>query len=498
MKSKLLAALLCAAILGSATAQAPAKAAEANPRLIIDGQPIEASQGAILRDGGMLVPMRTIFEALGATVDYDRDTQTIDGRVGDTHVVLHIGFPDAELNGQSVVLQSPPAIVQETTYVPLRFISESLGAEVMWDADSRTASVWSNTVGLTVKEELPARNDAGKPIILQHAGDWKLKWSMVSPSIYQQTDGAMGPEGLVVFRNFDETMLVDNNGRILERKPNGNDSEFITATASERGYEVVVERDSSVHHWVDIPLDPGMTSEFFRNGDMVFASVLVTSDGRLIARTVEGLSAYDTDGTRLWVQNEWSTTDGPIELSDFIYHMFEDNSGNIYIVLEDGIVVLKEDGSPLYAGYNDWFLPSVTADGTILANGSTYRVEDGALVKIASPDMDGSMGNYQVLADTGIAYSDPATGTTKWSYHLTQPETNRGFRLNGWTLIADSAGQAYITTSGGSVHALDESGNLRMKLIVDNAISSSAQVIPVSSSECVVIVNNGIYFFVSY
>ena len=98
----------------------------------INGQPLYLSPGPIERAGRVFVPLRGIFERLGATVVYA--SGTINATKGATTISLQIGSTQATVSGQPQTLDVAPFIVGATTYVPLRFIAQSLGAQVGYDA----------------------------------------------------------------------------------------------------------------------------------------------------------------------------------------------------------------------------------------------------------------------------------------------------------------------------------------------------------------------------
>ena len=84
-----------------------------------------------------MVPFRALFEAVGAHVAWDGDTKTvvaldIDGD-NVTSIVLQIGSDVAFVNDEKIKLDAPPEIKDDFTFVPLRFVMESLGADVDWD-----------------------------------------------------------------------------------------------------------------------------------------------------------------------------------------------------------------------------------------------------------------------------------------------------------------------------------------------------------------------------
>lgn len=83
-----------------------------------------------------LVPMRDIFEAVGATIQWDEATNTVIAVKGDSFVTLQIGSPKAFVNSEEYILDVNAVIKEDKTFVPLRFVSEALGAQVDWDNDN--------------------------------------------------------------------------------------------------------------------------------------------------------------------------------------------------------------------------------------------------------------------------------------------------------------------------------------------------------------------------
>lgn len=98
-------------------------------------------------DGRTMVPVRAIFEALGATVEWDGETQTVTGQRGDTTVIMQLGSTTAYVNGEEKNLDVPAQAVEGRTLVPARFISEALGCDVTWYQDTQTAAVADVTKG---------------------------------------------------------------------------------------------------------------------------------------------------------------------------------------------------------------------------------------------------------------------------------------------------------------------------------------------------------------
>jgi competence protein ComEC len=122
------------------TCAVPAFAA---PRILLDGTELSFDVSPVIEQGRTLVPLRAIFEALGAEVGWDNATRTVTAIRGQTTVRLTIGLKIAYKNGAPVTLDVPAKIVSGRTLVPLRFVSESLDCKVDWDAKTQTVTITS-------------------------------------------------------------------------------------------------------------------------------------------------------------------------------------------------------------------------------------------------------------------------------------------------------------------------------------------------------------------
>lgn len=123
-----------------------ASTALAAPRVVVNSQELVFDVPPVVEQGRTLVPLRAIFEALGAEVSWDSSTQTVTATKGGTEIKLVIGGL-AYKNGQPVELDVPARIVNDRTLVPVRFVSEALGARVNWDGKTQMATITSTTSG---------------------------------------------------------------------------------------------------------------------------------------------------------------------------------------------------------------------------------------------------------------------------------------------------------------------------------------------------------------
>jgi len=96
---------------------------------------------ALVRGSEILVPLRSMFEQMGATVSYDPATKTADVSKPGSDVKVTVGKPEVVINGESRPLDVPPEIYKGSVVVPVRVISEGMGAYVQWLPDRRVVVV---------------------------------------------------------------------------------------------------------------------------------------------------------------------------------------------------------------------------------------------------------------------------------------------------------------------------------------------------------------------
>ncbi|HUN29784.1 MAG TPA: copper amine oxidase N-terminal domain-containing protein [Alphaproteobacteria bacterium] len=96
---------------------------------------------ALVRGGTVLIPLRSMFEQMGATVSYDASSKTVDVSKPGADVKVTVGKPEVVINGESRPLDVPPIMYQGHVLVPVRVISEGMGAYVQWVPDKQVVVV---------------------------------------------------------------------------------------------------------------------------------------------------------------------------------------------------------------------------------------------------------------------------------------------------------------------------------------------------------------------
>ncbi|OPX89630.1 MAG: hypothetical protein A4E53_01445 [Pelotomaculum sp. PtaB.Bin104] len=107
----------------------------------VNGQQIYFDQPPQVIDGRTLVPVRAIFEALGASVTWQEETSTVIASKSGTTVTLQVDNKQALKNTEKIFLDVPPIIVGNRVLVPLRFVGEAFGANVSWDGEHETVRI---------------------------------------------------------------------------------------------------------------------------------------------------------------------------------------------------------------------------------------------------------------------------------------------------------------------------------------------------------------------
>ena len=130
------------AVLGTLLACSRIALAQGNIAVTVNGEPVNFSgQPPVQQNGRLLVPLRGVLEKIGATVRYSGPTKTIQAAKGDTNIQLVLGEASAVVNGKSVTLDVPAQARNGTTLVPLRFVAESLGADVRFDGTAQVVAI---------------------------------------------------------------------------------------------------------------------------------------------------------------------------------------------------------------------------------------------------------------------------------------------------------------------------------------------------------------------
>lgn len=115
----------------------------------VNGKVLETDVAPQLVNNRTMLPMRAIFESLGATVTWVDTEQLIFATKDDCLIVLGIGYnkmsvqKSSESDNISIDLDTVPFISDSRTLVPVRAVAEALDADVLWDGETYTVTITS-------------------------------------------------------------------------------------------------------------------------------------------------------------------------------------------------------------------------------------------------------------------------------------------------------------------------------------------------------------------
>ncbi|MGG4459714.1 copper amine oxidase N-terminal domain-containing protein [Brevibacillus porteri] len=106
-------------------------------KAFVDGKQVQADVAPYVQGGRALVPVRAISSALKAEVNWKPETRTVEITRGEKSITLYLDKKEATVDGKSISLDTAPVLKNGRVFLPLRFISEQLNAEVKWQEEGK-------------------------------------------------------------------------------------------------------------------------------------------------------------------------------------------------------------------------------------------------------------------------------------------------------------------------------------------------------------------------
>ncbi|PKM78002.1 MAG: hypothetical protein CVU90_04625 [Firmicutes bacterium HGW-Firmicutes-15] len=131
-------------LVGPLLASASADTGVSHPLVILNGRQLEFEVLPTIENNRTMVPLRTIFESMGAKVDWNSTTLVVTATKGDITVILPLNSRTATVNGSIYNLEVPSKIVNNRTLAPLRFVAEAFGGTVTWDENTGNINIISS------------------------------------------------------------------------------------------------------------------------------------------------------------------------------------------------------------------------------------------------------------------------------------------------------------------------------------------------------------------
>ena len=161
--------------------------AERYVTVILDEEVLEFDVKPQIINGRTMVPLRKIFESMGAVVDWDGDTRTAFAEKNTRFVEAQIDNYEMTINGVSKRLDTAPMLLGGRTLVPVRFVAEAFGVVVEWDDESSTVTLTSpEKIPLTSVAKMSYQYDL-TPYVSIEKGDYTgLEYTSLSAEVSQE------------------------------------------------------------------------------------------------------------------------------------------------------------------------------------------------------------------------------------------------------------------------------------------------------------------------
>jgi len=124
-----------------------AYAADEEVKVFVDGNIVESDVPAVIVNQTAMLPFRAILNAIGISdehIVWREKSKSIEIKTDDTYIFLAIDSKGALVNKNMIMLNTAPYIQDNRTMIPVRFVSEALGASVDWDNDTRSVIIKTN------------------------------------------------------------------------------------------------------------------------------------------------------------------------------------------------------------------------------------------------------------------------------------------------------------------------------------------------------------------
>ncbi|AOZ92595.1 hypothetical protein PNBC_16790 [Paenibacillus crassostreae] len=113
--------------------------------IYINGNKVSTDQAPVIVSNRTLLPLRAIFEGLGANVNWNQKTKVVTATRGGNTIILKLGAKTATINNKTVTLDVPVQSIKGRILVPVRFVSEALGEDVVWNSSTKKVTITTST-----------------------------------------------------------------------------------------------------------------------------------------------------------------------------------------------------------------------------------------------------------------------------------------------------------------------------------------------------------------
>ncbi|WP_434644207.1 copper amine oxidase N-terminal domain-containing protein [Thermoanaerobacterium thermosaccharolyticum] len=154
-----------------------------------NGREIKFDIPPVVKSGTTLIPVRAVVESLGANVNWDAASNTVTITKGDKTIVFDLNNSKVYVDGTEVTISMPAMEISNRTFVPLRFIAESLGVKINYDNNTGNIDIEDdNTQNSTVSQDVYGQTDETVSQEVYGSNDTDNTDNTVVNSVYDEQD----------------------------------------------------------------------------------------------------------------------------------------------------------------------------------------------------------------------------------------------------------------------------------------------------------------------
>ncbi|MCT4618210.1 MAG: stalk domain-containing protein [Marinisporobacter sp.] len=187
--------------------------------ITLNGEVMIFSVEPIIENEITLVPMRDIFEALGATVTWNGEDQSVFAVKDDVSVWLQEGNTLAGINNQQITLSIAPKVINGTMLVPIRLITETFGGKVDWDGDNKKIIITTKKMPKIIWP-VPGCTNITKDFGVCYKKNGRSKMSVgISVGTKEGTPIVAAADGKVIYANwrgnYGKVVIIDHSNEVV-------------------------------------------------------------------------------------------------------------------------------------------------------------------------------------------------------------------------------------------------------------------------------------------
>lgn len=237
----------------------------------IDGKVLNSDVQPQMVNNRLMVPVRTIFEGVGAKVDWDADSGTVTGTMTSTTVIMHIDSNIVSVNGVETTMDAAPFIMDNRTFAPARYVAESFGLDVEWDSENsvvRISTPEQVTKSISDIVTTEATTETTTQAVTETTTQPYQKYSEVyqGNDLYADTDIPIGDYVFIADNDSIGNVVIYEYGGTLRNDT--NDKRFVYSRSIENYTVVRVKKNQyiSAKSGALVPFDMAEKLDITKNG----------------------------------------------------------------------------------------------------------------------------------------------------------------------------------------------------------------------------------------